>query len=314
MNKMDRSFRALKASYASGDITKADFLAQAHSKFHSLLFEYASELSCTDIARIEIVDGSVVMTSRADGISTLVDCLDHRTAPIETLNFNQYEPEESSVIRRIAPQIDTMLDVGANIGWYSIMVASINASAAIHAFEPIPKTFSRLLVNCDLNNARSIYCHNYGLSSEPGKFPFYFYPEGSGNASIKNLANNDDAQLLFCELRTLSQVQDDILRTARVDFIKCDVEGNEIFVLQGGLSVLQKHKPILLVELLRKWCAPFGYHPNDVFILLAELGYSAYTVSSHGFLSRVESITDDTAETNFFFVHPESRLLSLLDI
>ena len=307
------SLSKLKAAYAAGEISKPDFIEQAHARFHALLFEYAVEIENTDIQSIQINDRKVVMTTRADGIATIVDPSDHRTAPVESLNFNSYEPCESAIIRSLAPRIDTMLDIGANIGWYSLLVASINKKASIHAFEPIPNTFKRLLDNCCLNQADSIICHNFGFSSAPGSFPFYFYPEGSGNASIRNLANRDDAQVIDCELKTLSDFCIDLPADSSIDFIKCDVEGNELFVFQGSSSVLEKHKPILLVELLRKWCAAFGYHPNKVLELLFDLGYSAYGVNCRGGLSAVETISENTAETNFFFVHPRSNLISSIN-
>jgi FkbM family methyltransferase len=310
---MFQSLRELKAAYSADLISKATFIEQAHSRFHSLLLSYAQEILHTDIASIQIKDGRTVLTTRADNISLIVDPYDHRTAPIEALNFNQYEPVESSILRGLAPHIDTMLDIGANIGWYSLLVASVNSRASIHAFEPIPSTFRRLTDNCSLNDANIIKCHQFGFSSKAGSFPFYFYPEGSGNASIRNLANREDAQVIDCELRTLFDFCECLPPSAAIDFIKCDVEGNELYVFQGSTSVLEKHKPVLLVELLRKWCAPFGYHPNDVIALLFGLGYSAYRVSVDG-LKIIREISDDTVETNFFFVHPQSKLSTAMAI
>jgi FkbM family methyltransferase len=309
---MFSSLGDLKAAYAAGQFSKRVFIEEAHNQFHSLLFKYAQEIEATDIASIKIEDGRIVMTTRADDISFIVDLSDHRTAPVETLNFNQYEPYESSIIRSLAPHIDIMLDIGANIGWYSLLVASINTSASIHAFEPIPSTFKRLNDNCLLNNAKFISVHNFGFSSEQGSFPFYWYPEGTGNASIRNLAGRDDAQVINCELRTLREFCLDLPPDSSIDFIKCDVEGNELFVLKSSSSVLRKHKPILLVELLRKWCAPFGYHPNEVLELMFGLGYSAYGVNSCGRLVGINSITNSTNETNFLFVHPKSKLVLAL--
>ena len=307
------SLSELKAAYAAGEISKPFFIEQAHALFHSLLLNYAYEIEATDISSIQIVDRRVVMTTRADGIAIIVDPSDHRTAPVESLNFGNYEACESSIIRSLAPHMDIMLDIGANIGWYSLLVATINPGASIHAFEPIPVTFERLSENCSLNRANSIKCHNFGFSTESGSFPFYFYPEGSGNASIRNLADRDDAQVIECEIRTLGDFCLDLSPVATIDFIKCDVEGNELFVFKGSSSVLEKHKPILLVELLRKWCASFGYHPNEVLELMFDLGYSAYGVNSSGGLSCITRILDSTIETNFFFVHPESKLAWVIE-
>jgi FkbM family methyltransferase len=303
----------LKAAYDAGHISKPDFIEQAHVLFHRLLFMYAQEIESTDIASIQIRDRRVVMTTRIDRISIIVDPVDHRTAAVESLNFNSYEPCESSIIRSLAPHIDTMLDIGANIGWYSLLVASANKNVSVHAFEPVPATFKRLVDNCSLNNFHSIICHNFGFSSEGGSFPMYYYPEGTGNASSRNLVGKEDVEVVYCELRTLNSFCMDIPGTSSIDFIKCDVEGGELFVFQGSSHILQEHKPILLVELLRKWCAPFGYHPNEVIELMSGLGYAAYGVNTSGKLVLVKSILDSTIETNFFFVNPESRLFNVIE-
>jgi FkbM family methyltransferase len=305
-------YKQLKDKFESGDLAKADFIAQMHERLHTTLFAYAEELSFTDIANIQINDGEVIMTSRRDGIRISVDPKDHRTAPIEILNFGEYEPEESHVIRRIAEKMGTMLDIGANIGWYSLMASKINPKCKIYSFEPIPTTYSRLIQNFALNSIEALQCYNYGFSNEPGSFPFYFYPEGSGNASMQNLAGRQDANIVNCELRTLDSTLGWLPSNNSIDFIKCDVEGNELFVLKGGLKLLRQHKPILLCELLRKWSASFGYHPNEVIDLLQSIGYKIYTTSLDGKLMEFSRITESTIKTNFFFVHPESRLCDVL--
>jgi len=136
--RMYSSYGELKAAYAAGQFSKPAFIEEAHNRFHSILFKYAQEIAATDIASIIIDDARIVMTTRTDGISFIVDPSDHRTAPVEALNFNQYEPCETSVIRSLAPHIDIMLDIGANIGWYSLLAASINKCASIHAFGRVP--------------------------------------------------------------------------------------------------------------------------------------------------------------------------------
>lgn len=311
---MSHSFQNLKRAYVDGAIAKADFIKTAHQDYHRKLLDYAQAIQNTDIDSVTIQDGTVVMRTRLDGILIPVDVFDHRTVPIEILNFNSYEPVESGIVRLLAPRIHTMLDIGANLGWYSLIAHASNPAAEIHAFEPIPATFERLLSSCEINQASSVHCHNFGFSSEPGTFPFYFYPEGSGNASIRNLANREDARVIECELQTLDQFQSVLPSNALVDFIKCDVEGNELFVLQGALPLLLRHKPIILMELLRKWCAPFGYHPNDVFALLGQIGYAAYAVNVSSALTPISVVSDDTVETNFIFVHPDSRLASSLNL
>ena len=76
---------------------------------------------------------------------------------------------------------------------------------------------------------------------------------------------------------------------------------------KGG-ELIEKHKPIILLELLRKWSARFNYHPNEVIELLRDHGYNSYVCAPDSKLSPIQLITEETIETNFFFVHAESRL------
>ena len=92
--------------------------------------------------------------------------------------------------------------------------------------------------------------------------------------------------------------------TGLIGLINCDVEGVEFFVFQGGSAVFGIYKPILLVELLRKWCAQFGGHPNEVLDMMNRLGYSSYALYSSARLIPIESISEYMIERNFFFVHP----------
>lgn len=305
---MPNHFSTLKSDFLHGRISKPEFISKAHDQFHSILFQLSSELPNTDIASIELTDNKVCMVSREDNIRIIVDCLDYRTAPIEILNFNAYEPELTSTIRKLAPCMNTMLDIGANIGWYTLLVSQINSHAVIHAFEPIPTTFRSLNENIAVNNATNVCAHNFGLSSRPGSFPFFFYPQGGVNASLQNLSDREDATVIECTLSTLDEFACSLKINTSIDFIKCDVEGNELFVLQGGMSTIDKHKPIILLELLRKWSARFDYHPNEVIELLRSSGYSTFVCSPSEAFIPIERITEETVETNFFFVHPQSVL------
>ena len=89
----------------------------------------------------------------------------------------------------------------------------------------------------------------------------------------------------------------------KIDFIKCDVEGAELFVFQGALKLLAQDKPIVFTEMLRKWAAKFDYHPNQIIELFQGLGYQCFTADAEGKLRAFGLMDDQTQETNFFFLH-----------
>ena len=171
-------------------------------------------------------------------------------------------------------------------------------------FEPIPVTFNYLKKNISLNNCDGIKAFNHGLSNESGNINFYFYPELSGNASLTNVSDHEDVQVIPCRVKKLDEFA--LGSNVYPDFIKCDVEGAEFLVFQGGYETIKKHKPIIFSEMLRKWAAKFNYHPNQIIIFLKDLGYRCF-IPHNGQLKEFFEMDENTVETNFFFLHKEKH-------
>lgn len=298
------SLQEIRDQHLSGALSKPDYIKKMYQLRHAQLFEYAKYLKDTDVESIEIHDGAVVMTSRKYGIKMQCPEGDHRVAPVESLNFQNYEEKDASMILKLVPEQGVVFDVGANMGWYSLLIARQVKGCQIHAFEPIPKTYSFLVKNIDLNQAESVTAHHFGLSNERKDLTFYFYPEGSGNASSANLSERTDAELVTCHVERLDDFVS--INKLRVDFIKCDVEGAELFAFQGAKETLQRDKPIVFTEMLRKWAAKFDYHPNEILALFSSLGYRCFYADG-GTLKEMTEMTDETVETNFFFLHTEKH-------
>ena len=289
----------LRAAYQSGKIAKQQYIDEMH-RLHAALFEYAAYVRGTDIAEITITADGVVMTTKAAGVKLGCAPADKRTVPVEILNFGTYEQKELDMMGRLMGEDYTVWDIGANIGWYSINLAKAFPRSRVLAFEPIPATYQQLQRNIELNQAANVDALNFGFSNQAGELTFYFYPECSGNASTANLTGNAAAQTLSCPVKTM----DDFAATSglKMDFIKCDVEGAELFVFQGGTQAIGRHQPVIFAEMLRKWSAKFNYHPNQIIELLAGIGYRCF-VAEGSKLSAFSVMDENTVETNFFFLH-----------
>ena len=92
----------------------------------------------------------------------------------------------------------------------------------------------------------------------------------------------------------------------QLDFVKCDVEGAEYFVYQGGIESLRKFKPIIFSEMLRKWSAKFNYHPNDIINFLSKIGYLCFVIHEDK-LEQFTLMDENTLETNFIFLHEKKH-------
>lgn len=292
------------SQFQQGAIDKPTFIKTMYEAHHAVFFDYASYIGQTNVKKIEVEDGKVIMTSRDRGIRIACTPGDYRVAPMETLNFFDYEKEESTMMENLVADGDNFFDIGANIGWYSINIAASRRATTVYAFEPIPTTYARLQENLGLNASANIKPFNFGLSEQTGEFTFYYPPEGSGNASAVNLTGRSDVRTAQCQVRTLDAFTAD--SGTRVDFIKCDVEGAELLVFKGGLQTIARDKPIVLSEILRKWSAKFNYNPNEIFELFRGIGYRVYTAEG-GRLVEFGTMDENTIPTNYFFLHPEKH-------
>lgn len=300
----------IKQNYQQSILSKPNFINQMHDSFHQILFEYAKNLKDTEIAKIEIEDNAVIMVSRptkhhVGHVRIHCDELDKRTVPVEAFNFGSYEKEDSAMIYQLISPNDVVFDIGANIGWYTNHIAATYPSATVYAFEPIPETFQKLSGNIALNKFNNIHAYNLAFSEKEQVLKFYYSPQQTVASSSRNITENQDIIELTCD----SMGIDDFVSEKNInklDFIKCDVEGAELFIYQGAKKTIEKFKPIICTEMLRKWAAKFDYHPNDIIALFAQLGYSCFFVEKQK-LVEIKEIDETTISTNFFFLHAQKH-------
>lgn len=200
----------------------------------------------------------------------------------------------------------TLIDIGANVGWYSILAGL--AGGRVYAFEPIQETYQVLCRNIALNGLTNVKPYHTGLGEKTGTDLFYYNPNVSGASSRVDLDffSDGSAQKIECPMDTLDHVraQEQI---EKIDLIKCDVEGGELFVYRGGRETIRRFRPFVLSEMLRKWSAKFHYHPDEIIKLFADLDYICVALSKKepgtGYI--LEHMLDTTEETNFLFVPAE---------
>lgn len=315
----------LKNLFFKKKINKADYIKKIYNKYHDILFKYSDLIIKTDIQKIEITSSNVKMTSKKFGVNMILPKHDHRSAPLECINFNSCEENELEVIMQMLPKRGNFIDIGANIGWHSLIIAKKFKKIKVYAFEPIKKTYNYLIQNIKLNSIKNINPYNFGFFNESKKISFYTYKEGSVNSSIQNLSQRSSVILQRAHVK----IFDNFIykNKIKVDFIKCDVEGAELFVFLGARKVLLNDKPIVFCEMLRKWCKKFKYHPNEIILLFKEYGYECFkfsnvivkkglsvkvksinasnqTLNSKKFrLIKISKINNTTKETNFLFIH-----------
>lgn len=172
---------------------------------------------------------------------------------------------------------DTVIDCGANIGYYTNFFRTIvGKKGFVHAFEPVPSTFEHLT-----NNALEYSkCNNYKLINS-GLYKFetvknIYIPDSiSGHASLNNHKEAWNAQKIDNIVIKLIRLDDyiDKLEINKVDFIKIDIEGSEIDALYGSKNTLQKNKPTLHLEVNSDLLRDSHYTVQELWELLKGLDY-----------------------------------------
>lgn len=297
-----------QTKFKNGLLSKSDYLDQIYN-LHLSLFNFAKYIKNTDISSIEIKNEEAIIFHLKNGIKLHCSSPDKGSAAFAILSLEFYEKKEIKFILKLLKKNMVFFDIGANIGFHALNVAKHDGSIAIHSFEPIPETFTILNSNILLNEIKNINTHNFGISNENNSANFYFNPNASGATSLKKLFELSEVKLVQSKVLTLDKfMKDNCIQ--QLDFIKCDVEGAEILVIQGGIDTIKNQKPIIFLEMLRKWSHKFNYHPNDIIKLLANLNYSCFTINEEN-LSIFNSMDENTTETNFFFLHQDKHIAEI---
>lgn len=292
------SITDLTGRRSQGDIDRDAYWA-AMQRHHRTLAEYPGLLSRAGIDRLEINADGIVLW-RADGIGWWWDP-DQVRSPLSVLvNDGDYEPAEWRALRALASVSPRIVDVGANIGWYVARMANLPGVDTVDAFEPVPSTYRALVRNVQLNALdERVTTHPFGLSDRDASVTF-FVPMATGNvaASERRLFDTEHQQEISVELRRLDGLEPPL---ERVGLIKCDVEGGEFGFLRGAEGILIENRPYVMLEMLRKWAAQFGYHPNDIVIWMRSRDFACFSLEAQ--IHSVEEVDETTTATNFLFVH-----------
>ncbi|WLW52678.1 FkbM family methyltransferase [Streptomyces sp. YU58] len=201
-------------------------------------------------------------------------CVNDDAVALDTLWNGRfgYEPGSLATWARLAARSGTIADVGAHVGYFSLIAALAAPKATVHAFEPVDQVHARLSVNVRSNGVQNVRLHQAGVSDQPGWADISVRFAGnllSTGSTLEGAAA--DAELKRIRLLTL----DDVFAETRVDLVKIDVEGHEMSVLKGARQLLKRDRPAVLLEAL------VGAPLDPLLAEFEPLGYDAHWVTEH---------------------------------
>ena len=198
--------------------------------------------------------------------------------------FNCFEKDELLFLQRFLQPEDICIDIGAHIGLFSLHASQIvGENGMVYAFEPTQKTFSRLQENISLNSAKNIHAIHAALSNTEGTAELNV--TSLGYDAWNSLTKPSLGKIQHTETistKTLDAFMQTIEKKHAVKFIKIDVEGWEIPVLQGGKDFLtQKNAPTLLIEFTDENAKNAGHSCKDLYNLLLSYGYTLFSYNAY---------------------------------
>jgi FkbM family methyltransferase len=163
----------------------------------------------------------------------------------DLLLTGSFEPLHTEIIKKFLPVGGVFIDVGANVGYFSIIGANaVGPNGRVYAFEPMEEICRILSTNLSLNGLSNVEVKNLACFSSAGEMVME-RDEDSGKSHLSPV-KVENAKVVT--LTTL----DDFARDAclkRIDFIKVDAEGSDFEVLKGARWTIEKFRPAILVEL-----------------------------------------------------------------
>jgi FkbM family methyltransferase len=174
--------------------------------------------------------------------------------------FGYWSKDEIDLIKRLLDFLflkkDFLVfyDVGANIGTHSLAIGKTYGSKIkVRAFEAQRQIFNMLCGTVAINGLDNIYCHNLAVSDKQGKsiqipLPDYRTPNNFGGLELIPPTKSDNQDLVLNGSEEVSTITLDSFNET-VDFIKMDIEGMEDKALAGSNAILEKHRPIVFIEI-----------------------------------------------------------------
>ena len=210
------------------------------------------------------------------------------------ISLRPYEPIETEIVKTHVEKNNIVVDIGANIGYYTLLMA-LN-QAKVFSYEPEPKNFKLLQKNVNLNNFSSnVKLYNKAVSNYNGFSKLFLAKGAPGMHTLSNNrfdSNSIDVNLINRRLGTtpflefINKVEQKIrkpiviaaamqdmsnvanivvevtkLNLDKIDFAKIDVEGHELHVLEGMKILPTK----ILIEFNPLFLQDFGKNYNDFF-------------------------------------------------
>ncbi|HEV8656054.1 MAG TPA: FkbM family methyltransferase [Candidatus Limnocylindria bacterium] len=204
------------------------------------------------------------------------------TAVSEHVKRDAYEPNVTAVFRgRLRPGMH-VLDIGANIGWYTMLAASlVRSSGSVTAIEPNPESAKLLEASRRVNSFDNVMVLQVAAGRELGLLVLH----GSYSEAMTSAAPDDAAALTNSTTVPSFKVDDLVPRTKNIDLVKIDVQGAEYNALLGASELIRRCHPTIVSEFSPTMMPGMsGVDGRQYLRFLLDFGYKIAVIESEGAL------------------------------
>lgn len=184
------------------------------------------------------------------------------------INNGDFEPHFYNIVKNVVKEGDICLDCGANLGYHAITMARMTGPRGkVIAFEPLRVIFQQLNGNAFLNGLRNIIALNVAIGNQTGIIQMDYVdvdnPSGVNIGATKIGAHGDMVEMIKI---------DDVIQNG-VSFMKIDVQGSEVFLLEGAENLIKNSRPIMFIEVENQWLTCFGQTSETLLNKVMSLDY-----------------------------------------
>ena len=143
----------------------------------------------------------------------------------------------------------TIIDVGANLGIYSLYFSKKHTSCQVYSYEPVSSVFKSFKKSVDINNLTNLHPYLLAVGSDCCETEIYAATEATYNKGLSSIMNNFDLNETYIKEKTnIITLDSHIKKYNRVSLIKIDVQGLEKNVLDGAIEIIKRDSPVIIFE------------------------------------------------------------------
>ncbi len=227
-------------------------------------------------------------------------------AKIRDINKNLVQESEEELLPFFVHQDSVCFDIGANYAYYTVPLARLCPEGTVYAFEPIPPTYRVCKKIIEHYHFKNVQLFQKGVGEKKAIMQFEAPLQSSGfisagQAHMKGRHNElpekriyypwNENRIYECEVISIDE---EFPGLERLDFIKIDIEGAELFALKGMINTLKKFRPVILIEICKFWLQGFNVTANEISAFILDMEYDLYRyVKEDKRLVFVPSLADD---------------------